>query len=74
MFRDMESLKPLGGKSSLGASPVVEAENAQTAALVLALREAGNDPRAIRKALVENYPEPHASKLRATFALLKLEI
>ena len=70
----MKAITPQGGKASLGTSPVVEAENAQTAALVLALRAAGNDPRAIRKALVENYPEPHASKLRATFALLKLAV
>jgi homoserine kinase len=63
-----------GGKASLGTSPVIEAENAQTAALVLALRAAGNNPQAIRRALVDNYPEPHRAKLLATFALLKLAV
>ena len=70
----MKASAPQGGKTSLGTSPIIEAENAQTAALVLALRDAGNDPRAIRKALVENYPEPHASNLRAIFESLNLAV
>jgi hypothetical protein len=71
----MENINtPRGCKISMGTSPVAEAENAQTATLVLALREASNDPREIRRALVANYPEPHASKLRVTFALLKLPV
>ena len=70
----MKTSTPQGGKTSLGTSPVIEAENAQTAALVAALAAAGNNPQAIRKALVENYPEPHRAKLLATFALLKLAV
>jgi hypothetical protein len=50
------------------------AEIAQLRSLTRALSAAGNNPIEIRRALIANYPEPHASKLRATFALLKLAV
>ena len=65
---------PRGGKTALGTSPIIAAEIAQLRSLTLALREAKNNPLLIRQALIANYPEPHASKLRATFALLKLPV
>lgn len=73
-MEDTNTLTPQGGKTSLGTSPITEAENKQTAALVRDLRAAGNDPLEIRRALVANYPEPHSSKLRATFASLNLAV
>jgi hypothetical protein len=71
----MESTNtPLGGKTALGTSPVIMAEIAQLRSLTRALSAAGNNPIEIRRALIANYPEPHASKLRATFAFLKLAV